>query len=553
MSLRKPSSSLRVAVILLVAALASCGHEEVPVPETPVFRDIVPEQTELTIARGGSVMLDFSVQDPDFAFDYDAFSPSFQVVLRSDGRTPEYYAVTKVEKGSAPGAYSATVTDLGIEPDYCDEVQIGLRFGAGTAGEYCIFSRSFTLKTEGTEGLIVRTGLPIIYLNTEQEVTSKEDYVSGTFRINGRGVADGLDEVTCQVKGRGNTTWAWPKKPYLVKFDKKQSLFGMPKHKRYILLANFMDRTMMRNLIAMRVSSMTGLDWTPHCRSVELVMNGKHVGNYLLIEQVRVDKDRVPVTEMTPEDVSGDALTGGYLLELDFHYDNAYQWLSPYGRSGYWAWGDNNVIPFGIKYPDEDEIKDEQVAYIKKYVDDAAAVLYGDGFKDPETGYGAWIDVDSFIDYWIVFEVMGNHELGNPGSVYMHKDRGGKLVAGPCWDFDWGILSYRTSPAARTGLINDKAIWYQRLFQDPAFRTKVKARFEELLPKLETIPDYIDEMEKTLEKSASLNFAMWNPAEDASQNGGSIINGDENLTFNEAVARLKSIYIERLETIRTSL
>ena len=193
------------------------------------------------------------------------------------------------------------------------------------------------------------------------------------------------------------------------------------------------------------------------------------------------------------------------------------------------------------------------MAYIKKYVDDAAAVLYGDGFKDPETGYGAWIDVDSFIDYWIVFEVMGNHELGNPGSVYMHKDRGGKLVAGPCWDFDWGILSYRTSPGARTGLINDKAIWYQRLFQDPAFRAKVKSRFEELLPKLETIPDYIEEMEKTLEKSASLNFAMWNPAEDASQNGGSIINGDENLTFSEAVARLKSIYIERLETIRTSL
>ena len=74
MSLRKPSSSLRGAVILLVAALASCGHEEVPVPETPVFRDIVPEQTELTVARGGSVILDFSVQDPDFAFNYDASS-----------------------------------------------------------------------------------------------------------------------------------------------------------------------------------------------------------------------------------------------------------------------------------------------------------------------------------------------------------------------------------------------------------------------------------------------------------------------------------------------
>jgi hypothetical protein len=157
------------------------------------------------------------------------------------------------------------------------------------------------------------------------------------------------------------------------------------------------------------------------------------------------------------------------------------------------------------------------------------------------------------VDYWIVFEVMGNHELGNPGSVYMHKDRGGKLAAGPCWDFDWGILSYKTSPQARTGLINRDAIWYGRLFQDPAFCEKVKARFEELLPQLETIPDYIDSLKEMLEKSAALNFLMWNPAEDASQNGGSIINGDENLTFDEAVSRLKSIYIERLEVIGKSL
>ena len=161
--------------------------------------------------------------------------------------------------------------------------------------------------------------------------------------------------------------------------------------------------------------------------------------------------------------------------------------------------------------------------------------------------------MESFIDYWIVFEVMGNHELGNPGSVYMHKDRNGKLVAGPCWDFDWGILSYNTSPQARTGLINGNAIWYARLRQDPAFKAKLKARFDELLPQLETIPAYIDECEKLLTESARLNFAMWNPAEDASQNGGHIINGDENMSFHNAVARLKSIYQERLRVIPKNL
>ena len=544
---------MRCAAVLLLAALASCGKEDGPVEDEAVFRSITPIESELTVPRGGSVTLGFLVSDPGFVFDYDVDSPGFQLVLRTETDEPEYYAITEVRKGAEEGSYTATITDLGIEPDYNDEVRIGIRFNAGTPSEYYVFSRSFSLKTEGTQGLIVRTGLPIVYLETESEVTSKEEYVSGTLRINGRGVAEGLEEAACQVRGRGNTTWTWPKKPYLVKFDKKQSLFGMPKHKRYVLLANFMDRTMMRNLVAMKVSSMTGLDWTPRCQSVELVMNGKHMGNYLLIEQIRVDEKRVPVAEMTPEDVSGEALTGGYLLELDYHFDNKYQWFSPYGRSGMWIWGRNDIVPFGIKYPDEDEIVPAQVDYIKDYVNGAAAALYGDDFTDPDKGYAAWIDVDSFIDYWIVFEVMGNHELGNPGSVYMHKDRGGKLVAGPCWDFDWGILSYRTSPHARTGLVNGQAIWYARLFQDPDFRARLKARFEELLPSLETIPDYIDGMEKTLGKSAALNFAMWNPAEDASMNGGSIINGDENLTFAEAVARLRSIYIERLEVIRANL
>jgi hypothetical protein len=187
------------------------------------------------------------------------------------------------------------------------------------------------------------------------------------------------------------------------------------------------------------------------------------------------------------------------------------------------------------------------LAYIKYYVSRAAEILYGDNFQDPETGWRAYLDEDSFIDYWIVFEVMGNHELGNPGSVYMHKDRGGKLVAGPCWDFDWGVLSYNTSPQARTGLVNGKAIWYERLMQDPAFKSKLKARYEELLPKLETIPAFMDESEALLTESARLNFKLWNPAEDG------MINGDERLTFHDAVTRLKTIYQERLTVISKSL
>ena len=377
---------------------------------------------------------------------------------------------------------------------------------------------------------VYSTGLPVVEINTEggAPIVSKEDYLAADFRIVGKSAADDLGPLSCSVRGRGNTTWTWPKKPYLVKLDSKASVFGLPAHKRWILLANFMDRTMMRNLVSMKVASLTSLAWTPSCRPVELVLNGSHMGNYLLIEQVRVDKNRVDISDE------------GFLLELDFHYDNPVQWK-------------DHDIPFAIKHPDEEDIKPARVQEIKDYISSVSNAIYGPDFKDAAKGYANYLDVDSFVDYWIVYEVMGNHELGNPGSVYMHKDAGTKLCAGPCWDFDWGVLSYNTSPHAKTGFVNRYAIWYARLFDDPAFRSKVKARFQELLPQLSTIPDYMEECRSMLGKSAVLNFAIWNPAEDSSQNGGHIINGDENLTFDAAVDRLKDIYKERLKVILSNL
>jgi len=252
---------------------------------------------------------------------------------------------------------------------------------------------------------------------------------------------------------------------------------------------------------------------------------------------------------MSAEDNSGEAVTGGYLLESDFHYDNEVQWIDPHGKCAQMGEG----IPFGVKYPDPEDLTSQQLSYIKKYINDTAEALYGPDFKDPDKGYAAYIDVDSFIDYWIVFEVMGNHELGNPGSVYFHKDRGGKLKAGPCWDFDWGILSYNTSPHSKTGLVNGQAIWYSRLFEDPVFRERARARFLELKPQLETIPEYIESLRSILSESAGLNFKMWNPAEDSSQNNGQIINGDEYMSFDKAVDRIKTIFKERLSVISNNL
>ena len=538
-------------------ALFSCskGREDIVKGKEdaePVLKSINVTVSSVVLPQGESVEILFRVEDRDYKFNYAVSTSGCQIkLLLSGGREPDNYRLKDVFFDGGRNVYVSVIEDSGTGEDYDDEAYLAIFPNPGSSA--FIKSSLFRVKAETDSAGTVKTGLPVVYVTTSNGagITSKTEFVTASFSVRGTKTLPGMDAVSCRVRGRGNTTWTWPKKPYLVALDEKASVLGMPKHKRWVLLANFMDRTLMRNLVSMKVASMTGLDWTPGCVPVELVLNGQHKGSYLLIEQVRVDKNRVNITEMTKNDNAGEAVTGGYLLELDFHYDNDVQWTDEHG--GCDQWGRNGGIPFGVKYPDSDDLTDQQLAYIKKYVSDTAEAIYGDNFTDPEKGYAKYIDVDSFIDYWIVFEVMGNHELRNPGSVFMHKDRGGKLVAGPCWDFDWGVLSFRTSPQAEYDLLNDDAIWYARLFQDSAFRAKVRARFQELLPELKKIPDYMDECEKLLTESAKLNFAMWNPAEDASMNDGHIINGDENMTFHNAVARLKDNYKKRLDVISRKL
>lgn len=463
----------------------------------------------------------------------------------------------------------------------------------------------------------VETGLPIIEINTN-DPTHGTSYIAQhkdeeqpswmTVHIGDKTFEPAINKTegkNCSIKGRGNTTWNWKKKPYKVKLEQKTALLkemGLTdvtaESKHWVLLANFMDRTMMRNMVAMELSSMmTNLAWTPHCIPVELYINGVHQGNYLLIEQVRVEKGRVVVA---PKNAVGEnANDVGFMMELDFHYDNYYgdvqydnttQWRSPYGRSKYASLdfrdgktnqttintttsGSKKVtmgIPFSIKEPDwspaegETPVNTDQLNYIKNYVNSAAATLFPRGNNssytwwynvaepnpDPETGYPKYLDVASFIDYWIVFELMINHELANPGSVYMTKPKGGKMTAGPCWDFDWGTLSssYNNNrwPNPTSNLMNADALWYESLMKDYSYVNQLYNRFLALKPQLQTIPAKIDEWEQEMAVSAELNFKMWKPSEAG-------INGDENLSYHDAVARIKQFYNERLTFVEGKL
>ena len=380
------------------------------------------------------------------------------------------------------------------------------------------------------------TGLPVISIYTDDRgpVTSKEDWKSATLSINGMGQFDDLQDAVVNIRGRGNTTWGWDKKPYALKFEKKTSVLGMPKHKRWVLLANAMDRTMIRNRVAFKVAQQTSLAWTPRNEFAEIFLNGKHLGCYLVAEHIKVDENRVNITELSPEDNEGEALTGGYLFELDFHFDNEWQWRTP------------RNIPFAIKSPDEEDLTPEQFQWAQEYINSLEGLLYSEDYLSPERGYANYIDRQSFIDYWLVFEVCLNHEIGNPGSVYMYKDRGGKLHAGPIWDFDWGTFSYNVSTSAKGKIYLTGVLWYGRLFRDAEFKALAKERWAEIYPLLQNLLGFIDEQEEYLALSAQRNFALWNPA----TTGG--VNGDETLSFTEAVARMRSIYAERLTDINNA-
>jgi hypothetical protein len=519
----------RFLPVSLAVLVVSCqgGQPDTPLP---MLKTISVVEEVLVMPESGTADIHFKVTDQLFRF--AGVSDLVLTPTAASASIPFVISGVFPDTSAAEGCYVATLTGTGGGGEYSVEVRLGVREKPGAAA--LVLSAPFVVTNTGQRPGIYDTGLPVIRIDTQAgaSVRNKVDWVPATMNIDGA-------DYSCSIRGRGNSTWEWPKKPYAIKLDKKAELLGMPAHKRWVLLANFMDRTLMRNIVSMKVAALTSLAWTPSCESVELVLNGKHQGNYLLIEQVKVDDNRVAIDSEE-----------GFLLELDFHYDNEIQWMDPHGRCRQFG---SSGIPFGIKHPDSGDITPGRVSEIKNYISEVASVLYGTGFADPDNGYRKYLDVDSFVDYWIVFEVMGNHELGNPGSVFMHKDKGGKLTAGPCWDFDWGVLSYKYTPQARTGLINDKAIWYERLMADPWFRAKVKARFSQLLPALNEIPAFIEETEKSLKKSADINFEMWNPAGDATQNNGSIINGDENMSFHAASVLLREIFEERLEVIRKSL
>ena len=200
------------------------------------------------------------------------------------------------------------------------------------------------------------TGLPVVFINTKDRapIVSKDDYVDATIRIIGTPDNGGDFSGEMKIKGRGNSTWGMPKKPYKMKFDQKTSLLGEPKDKEWVLLANYVDNTSLRSETAFFIGRLSLLEWTPRTHFVEVFLNEVYDGTYQLCEQIKIAEDRVNVTD------------DGYLLEVDFRAAGENEiYFKPTNLNNY-------VV---IKEPDV-ALNDARYHWIQDYVANVDALLY---------------------------------------------------------------------------------------------------------------------------------------------------------------------------------
>lgn len=355
------------------------------------------------------------------------------------------------------------------------------------------------------------TGVPRVDIVTDdgEPITSKETYKRATVSVDPRGSGVPAYAASARLRVRGNfTANAAEKLPYRLKLDTSEPLVGLPRSKDWVLLANYFDTSLLRTTLGMEAGRRLGLPWSPRFVDAEVWLNGVFKGLYQLGEGIEVDEDRVDIELADEDDVP---TSGGFLLEADSYDDSDPRFTTSRGLQVY------------VKEPGdaEDDFVDEVAAQIETLED----VLYSPGLADPATGYPALIDVDSFVDWYLVMELLKTVDAGMLNSVHLQRDLGGRLAMGPVWDFDisagnrkrWSITSptgwylrrnFAGDPeGVPSQLFGPQGHWFVRLFTDPAFEDAVRARWSEVRASVGTLPAFLGARRASIAAAADRNFA----------------------------------------------
>ena len=499
------------------------------------------------------------------AFD-GSTSTYFQAKAASNGwvgldlGTP--HVITKV--GWAPAANYTANTKLAVfeganRPDFADAVPLFMSTTNGVKGQvqtadvtvtrafryvryvspskmYCRVSevQFYGEEGEGSDALFYQvTNLPLVVIHTESGVDpagkEKEDELRAIFAVINK---DGtkVKEDSGTVRLRGNTSLAWEKKPYRMKFANKTKLCGSPaKAKKWVLINSWDDKTLMRNNVAFEVSRRVGMEYTPFCVPVDVMVNGEYKGTYDLADQVDQHKNRVDIESLDSTVVAGDSITGGYLIENDGNYYKEEVYFKTTNK--------NNLV---VKYPDEDDINDAQFNYIKNHFQTMEDRLYAKDFT--EDGYRRYLDMESFNKYFILEEFVGNPDAF--WSTYFYKHRGDeRFYTGPGWDFnlafdnDYRLYHTSTNTVKDSAGVTIGTVWEPGwvfeykveggitagdmlnfvdliVKQDPETVKELKAMWTNLRGtgqfSAESILAYVDEQAALLDASQTLNYMRWN-------------------------------------------
>lgn len=349
--------------------------------------------------------------------------------------------------------------------------------------------------------------LPVITINTENgtPVTSKETYLRGTYWLNPNG-ADGIkaigsesEPLPLQIKGRGNYTWVgFDKKPYRLKLDEKAALLGMEKSKHFGLLAHTDDNLgFMRNILGFELSRRLGLAWTPAAEPVELILNNDYLGLYFATELIRVDKKRVNIVEQPDLATDPEAITGGWLVEIDNYDTDPHVSITE---------GNGARIVFTYKTPEE--LSPEQESYLREQMLAINRAIYSSDKTSSE--WEQLVDIDALARYYIVQEIMDDCESFH-GSCYIYRDKGKdkKWIFGPVWDF--GNAYQR---GASTRFIWDRPAfnqtWIGEIYKFPRFQERVKEIWKEFCTSgYPGLHDFIDAEAARITAAAESSHSRW--------------------------------------------
>jgi hypothetical protein len=385
--------------------------------------------------------------------------------------------------------------------------------------------------------VLISSNLPVVLVTTspgqtimdEPKITANMKIVhyDPVLRNNVTDIANNYNGLV-GIEIRGSYSASLPQKPYGLETRDSAGnnlnikILGMPAENDWVLLANYNDKTFLRNSLPYKLFREMG-HYGPRTRYCELVINGDYQGIYIMGEKIKQDNKRVDIAKLDPDDNAGDSLTGGYIFKTDY-FDNTNSWLSSYspinkaGASVYFVYHD----------PQPADLTQQQKDYIKNYVNSVESVLYSTNFKDPVQGYRAYIDVNSFIDYFIIGELSRNVDAYKK-SRYFYKNKDSvdrKIYSGPVWDYDWawknlsdGCSHFNKMDgsgwAYRINECNPWPVppsWEVRMMQDTTFANELNARYFGLRGNILSqayMNHYIDSIAALLNEAQARHYSKW--------------------------------------------